>query len=375
MIGSETTAILQNRASFLLPIEVRYLSKSVNALSSTLSRVTGETPFRTLKAIQEEIGIGEEPLRKLENQFFEVCAELGFIVEPDPRFGVIPGSQIETLAITKAVTPSSGGVNGKISAALRTALLSAHVLRSPSVEAQLPKAVIIDSVSDNFSLLPVERQRISAFVDWLQETAPKVTKATFAAMDESFRDMAKRSLLAIIRQSAQVTGPTIKNLTAILMTWGWAENEVYSQLHEEGPVLIAREKEGQRFKIPHRPGSESANAPLVDMNKVRAQQEETKAVSQLLGDVFGDQEEPAISAQSASSESQTSVIQEIIKVLLPGLMTKVVWQSLADEKQTAASALLELVNDYAIDHCGAPLIVGDDPFEVEEDILLELRNE
>ncbi len=375
MIGSETTAIAQKRASFLLPIEIRHLSQPANALSSTLSRMTDVTPHLELKQIQREIGIGEEPLKKLETQFFDLCAELGFIVEPDPRFGVIPGSQIESLAITKAVESTSIGTTAKVSAALRTALLGAHVLRSPSVEAQIPKAIIVDSVSDSFSLIQVERQRISAFVDWLQEIAPKVTKATFVAMDEGFRDMAKRSLLAIIRQSAQVTGPTIKNLTAILMTWGWAENDVYSQLHEEGPVLIATEKEGKQFKIPQQPASESVDGPMVDMSKVRAQQEETKVVSQLLGEVFSDQEEPLTATKNEVSEGQTSVIQEIIKVLRPGVMTKAVWQFIAEERQTAASALLELINDYAIDNCDAPLIIGDDPFEVEEDILLELRNE
>jgi hypothetical protein len=375
MIGSETTAILKNRASFLLPVEIRYLSQPANALSSTLSRMADATSCLALKEIQIEIGIGEEPLKKLENQFFEVCAELGFLVEPDPRFGVITGNQIDNVAIRKSTLPDSKVASAKVSAALRTALLGANVLRSSSIKAQIPKQIIADTIADCYELQLFELERVSVFVTWLAENAPKITKSTFLGMEEAFRDMARRSLLSIIRQSAQVTGPTIKSLTAIFMAWGWSERDVYSQLHEDGPVVISAEKDSPRFKIPQQPTQRVENTPVVDIKKLRAQQAETKEVSELLGQVFGEEVEETVTLSESSQDGPSSAVFQIIRSLVPGEMSKADWQHLASQNQLAGGALLELLNDYAIDKCGDVLIVGDDPLEIEEDILAELQKD
>jgi len=375
MIGTEPTVISRNRASFLLPSEIRHLSQPALALSKSLARLVNVKPYPTLSSVQEEIGIGADPLKKLEIPIFEVCSELGFIVEPDPRFGVVSGSQIETVAIAKCLGNPSKEVSKKASGALRASLLVASVLRTTEGDSPLPSDIIVSTVADAFDLKPGEGQRVEVFVAWLAENNPKVTKPAILAMDEEFRENAKRVLLSVVRRSARVTAPVIKALATVLTAWGWTENEVYSQLHEEEPVLIVREKDGKRYGIPKQPSANLDSAPIINRQKLREQQEHTKTASQLLGDVFSEPEIPVPVVASEPSESQEQVMRTIISALVPGELSKADWLSLASSHGIASGALLERLNDYAIEKCGDPLIVGGAPFEVEEDILIELQHE
>lgn len=374
IIGPEPTPVLRVRASFLLPREIRTQSVTAHSLAGILHGFADTDSHMLLAEIQHHLGMGQEPFGKIESSFFELCGELGFVVEPDPRFGVISGNKIESVFVRSAEPALVSQVNTKLSCALRTALLGASILRSADSEAPLPKHLLLETISEAFALQQSERLRLGAFISWLDESPQKANKTSIAAMDGNFHESGRRALLALVRRSAQITGPNIKNLTTVLTTWGWTENDVYSQLHEDGPVTIATEKNSKGFKIPLPPGAPSQTSVPVDMKKVRAQQMETKAVSELLGEVFRDDDIPSPLMEGAA-ENAKDVIQAVISSLAPGTMAVSAWQALAASNGKAAGALLELINDYAIDRCGDPLIVGDNPLEVEEDILFELRNE
>lgn len=374
-IGPEPTPAMRVRASFLLPPEIRAQSMQARSLTEFLQGFANTDSPLLLTEIQHRLGMGQEPLGKIERPFFDLCAELGFVVEPDPRFGIISGNKVESVVVKVAEPTSASQVNTKLSSALRTALLGGFVLRSADSGAPLPGPVLLESISEAFTLRQSERLRLEAFIMWLDGSPQKVTKATIAGMDGGFYESGRRALLTLVRRSAQVTGPNIKNLTTVLTTWGWAENEVYSQLHEDGPVTIATEKNSKGFKVPQPPGVNSQSSSPVDMKKVRAQQMETKAVSELLGEVFREADIQVPAATEEVVESSKDLIQEVISFLAPGPLAISAWQALAESKGKAPGALLELINDYAIDRIGDPLIVGDDPLEVEEDILFELRHE
>ena len=115
---------------------------------------------------------------------------------------------------------------------------------------------------------------------------------------------------------------------------------------------------------------------------VQRKQDESARVSALLGDIFEQEEDlpKKVALQSLSSRSDTYSVAELDAIhtdFLKILAQRLVWnRSALDSKAAKLNLLLdgalEMLNDVAFERCDESLTDGDDPIELNIDVLKQL---
>jgi hypothetical protein len=148
---------------------------------------------------------------------------------------------------------------------------------------------------------------------------------------------------------------------------------LYSDLHAPAPV-------GN-----HRPAITSGAALTLDPERIARLQQETAQVSALLADVFVEDEPEMVTTTCPDSPADTATAPETNTATLWGLdadhsallrrlLTRPSWpraevQALAAALGLMTDGALEHLNEAAFDHADGPLTEGDDPLEINPDIL------
>jgi hypothetical protein len=141
-------------------------------------------------------------------------------------------------------------------------------------------------------------------------------------------------------------------------------NSVNSRPASE-PITVrsASPTRGHKIPKPHQPLS-------LDMSLVESKISESQEVSSLLADIFEEESAAPPVAEIAGLDAAHSQ-------LLQALGQKTEWQR--SELEAIAAGLnlmldgaLEVINDAAFDRCDEAVIEGDNPFEVNSDVLQEL---
>jgi TerB-C domain len=159
---------------------------------------------------------------------------------------------------------------------------------------------------------------------------------------------------------------------------------VYSMLHvaAEGPVTV-RPSAGvpSGYVIPDPPKRKEAGLEL-DMSRVAALHAESEKVSAILGTIFTEeivQPQPAPEPQEAETVVQDSVmgLDAEHTALVRLLCTRPEWarvelEELAQDRGILLDGTLEYINEAAFDKHDQPFSEGDDPVEINQEIVREV---
>lgn len=201
---------------------------------------------------------------------------------------------------------------------------------------------------------------------------------------EPLAEPAKRVVAAFLAHLAQVDGEVspaeVKLLERVYKTLQLDPQSLYSDLH----VASSGSSVGSSQTTPYIPGA-SPSKPVggfaLDQERIAQLQRETEQVSALLAQVFVDDKpaEPDDVVVEETVEDTSSIcgLDADHSAFLRVLVSRTEWshdelEAVASDMELMLDGALEQINDMAFEHFDMPVTEGEDPFEVNPDIMDKL---
>ncbi len=405
----------------LLPVELieDFENDEIRLLRQWLNQTLGNQSHQVISGKQILAWwttVGTEKLTKKEAttlaQSFE---KLGYGIEPDVRFGGKALKQegqfiLFKLPTEKIGTPSQAYSAAKILLHLATAIATADNVVDASEQQHLEAHLEM-----TLALSEAERIRLRAHLAWLlqEKLSLRGLKTKLSEMTSDEKAGIANFLISVAGADGHISPQEIAMLSKIYPLLGFEADEIYSHIHNfsmsssktHSPVKSATEPVTVRiaasvnrgFTIPvptadDRIKKEATAGFDLDIADVQRKQAESAKVSALLSNIFEEDEddstEPGSESQTlesqtpenqtlAKSEDSVSGLDTIHSVFLRILAQQPSWSRNALESKTAELSLLldgalEVINDAAFDVCEEPLTDGDDPIELDPNVLEQL---
>ncbi|WP_080265790.1 TerB N-terminal domain-containing protein [Pseudomonas syringae] len=237
----------------------------------------------------------------------------------------------------------------------------------------------------HFSVMHRKRLKAYLLLQRLQPSTLASLKKKIASLHQDERRTIGYFLAELAQADGTVTPQQVKLLERAYKALQLDTTSLYSDLHgAAASVSNGMICAGRSVPASTASGSKKQGSGIVlDMHKVAQLQRETAAASALLANVFhGDQEDEQITAadtaQNASgTEAHIYGLDTGHSAFLRLLVSRKEWSRRELENATADMDLmldgaLEQINDMAFELFDMPVFEGDDPIEINPDILSEL---
>lgn len=318
--------------------------------------------------------------------------KLGFGIEPDVRFLGTPPTQTGSVVLFRNSEGAHSTVSREYAAASTLLHFASAVAAADGVDPSETR-FLTDHVGNVVGLADGERARLAAHLLWLlrEPRAASQLKKLAVSIPDARREELAQFLVCVAGADGTVTKKEIALLGRIYASFGLDDKMVYSHLHGLGsdssvvgePVTVkpAEPLPSSNFAIPKRPEAGSAPSPgpkfQLDMARVQARLNESAAISAVLADIFRDQEEapPApiavITADPVASLDgpHSSLVRRLAEA---PTWTRADWNLLCASFGLLPDGAIDTVNEAALDACGEALLSGDDPIDVDSNVLGEL---
>ena len=208
-------------------------------------------------------------------------------------------------------------------------------------------------------------------------------KKRIELLKQDQRESLGRFLVGVAQADGYIDPTEMKMLTKIYEMLGLNTQSLYSHAHAAAfePVTV----QTADFVKPH--GYAIPSPPLkpvegisLDMSSIEAKLAETVAVSAILNNIFTE-EEPEVSTAPISEPAASGVsfagLDPESFAFMRVLASKLTWardelEKLAADHNLMLDGTLDSINDASFDHFGGPFFEGDDPIEVDPEIVSRL---
>jgi len=321
--------------------------------------------------------------------FAQLLEKRGYGVEPDVRFGGPALTAKKPCVVFRLPPGSPSSPSARYAAATVLLQLSVAVAAADDEVSRQESQLLEEHLGSALALSAGERVRLDAHLRWLLEELPSTAglKKRLDALDGSQREAIGRFLVGIAAADGRVTPSEITTLTKLYRLLDLDPQAVYSEVHAQtsapppaGEPVTVRPAVAARtgYGIPTPEQRPTSQAIPLDMARVEQKLQQTAAVSALLQTIFVEEEEPAV-ARVAAGPPAASVpgLDSAHSVFLRGLAARPTWsradlEVLAAESGVLPDGALDAVNEAALNACGETLCDGDDPIDINPDVLKEL---
>ena len=367
-LGRKPVAARTAAAIVLLPSELRgnrlgeFATRFAAIFEGEDIKVT--TPRRLLAAAEIPVADDGKGLGSALSQLAPVLDAIDIAVEPDRRYG----GGTATLEFPICVFRAKGGA--PIEAERPEYRIMRTITEISFLAAAADGAVRSDERDALFAdirassgLNGSERLRLLACATAFHETAPKSQKLLkkLETLELTERQAVARSAIAVVLADGRVTPEEVRFLERLYKALRLPVDDVYSALHR-GDV------EPSSAASPVKATETAPVGVTIDPDRLARLREETKAVSNLLSDVFNEDTEIARDefktlgeASATPNLSDFASLDEahsgLLKMLLDeGALSRQDFEARAHSLKLLADGALEHVNDWAFEHFDEPLI-------------------
>jgi hypothetical protein len=344
--------------------------------SSGAIAITGKELF------QYWTGANPEKLGKAEAEgLAQMLAILGYGIEPDVRLGGAAPKVKSWVGIFQLENDLPD--LSYLSPEFVTVTLVAHLAIAVASGDELPNAVEQNYLRTRLeTMIPLtrsERSRLQAHIQLLLQEKPTLRglKNRVEAVAPETRGTIARFLVGVAVADGQASPQEIDRLTKAYTLLELDPQTLYSDVHDisanpvnsrpaSEPITVrsASPTKGHKIPKPHQPLT-------LNMDLIESKITESQEVSSLLADIFVEE------SSAAPPIVGIAGLDTAHSQLLQALGQKLEWQR--SELEAIASSLslmldgaLEVINDVAFDRCDEAVIEGDNPFEVNSEVLQEL---
>ncbi|WP_245314014.1 MULTISPECIES: TerB N-terminal domain-containing protein [Bradyrhizobium] len=409
LLGRQPDARNSVQAALLLPPDL--LSEvgfeALRLFGERLSEIMGgqnrasTTMGKILRSANFELPENGKVSSGLADQLGQVLDRLDIAIEPDRRFGGAVPQPEDQIFLFKA--PGGGPVDPErmayrtMKAKVEVAVLAAAADGESSNEEM---SQVIAGIRDGKDLGAIERARLIAFAVTIFNNPPKLSRVMkrLAERSEAEREAIADAAVAVVGGDQNVRPDEVKFLEKLHKALGLPKERAYSELHRtvpraDEPVPLSVERREAGVPIPkEKPAAAAASAAVpppapginIDAARLARTQRETAAVSELLANIFEEEqaptpvETPVVSAVNrAAFEGLDNPHTELVELLeLKGTIARAEFDERARAMKLLADGAIERINDWSFDRFDEPLLEeGEDIIMVPHmrDRLAELR--
>jgi len=327
-------------------------------------------------------GFGKKEATAIAN----LLGKMNIGIEPDPRFGSIVPKPEQDVVLFRIGDHTPNSPSAEYSAAtvilhLASAVAGADRSVDPTEERQLE-----EHLESWLHLASDEKRRLRAHTQWLLSSFPGINgvKKRIELLKPGQRESLGKFLVGVAQADGYIDPTEMKMLTKIYEMLGLDTQSLYSHAHaaavEPVTVQAADFMKPQGYAIPSPPPKPVQGISL-DMNSIETKLAETVAVTAILNNIFTE-EEPAVPSAPVPELITTDVsivgLDPESFVFMQVLASKLVWarvelEQLAADHNVMLDGTLDSINDASFDHFGGPFFEGDDPIEIDPEIVERLE--
>lgn len=307
-------------------------------------------------------------------------------IEPDPRFVNFipkPEQQVVLFRISDNAPNSS---SAEYSAATVVLHLASAVAAADGTVDVNEERHLLEHLESWLHLSADEKSRLQAHTQWLLSSFPGMNgvKKRIELLKQDQRESLGRFLVGVAQSDGYIDPAELKMLTKIYEMLGLDAQSLYSHAHAAavGPVTVqaADFTKPQGYVIPS-PPQKTVEGISLDMDSIRAKLAETVAVSDMLKNIFTEEsltQPPATASKSIVSDVTIAGLDTESFAFMQVLASKLVWardelEKLADDYNLMLDGTLDSINDASFDHFGGPFFEGDDPIEIDPEMVNRLE--
>jgi len=304
-------------------------------------------------------------------------ANVGF--EPDVLSGAKPPKPEETVVLF-ALPPSEqlSRASGPYLAAALTLQLASAVASADGEFGIKEMGHLRETVLSWKHLTPSHTRRLLAHLRLLMQAPASLTalKKKFELLDLAVKETIAAFMATVAQSDGEVSPTEVKMLEKVYKALGVDSKKVFTDVHAAGSGATAIAK-----------GTTKAGGLKLDLERVAALKQESEKVSALLANIFSEDTSATAplqipEADSEQDEESTAVEAKGSILGMDGphtafarmLLSRPSWSraELSDvsaDLELMLDGALEHVNEAAFDAYGVPFIEGDDPVEVNTEVL------
>lgn len=342
-------------------------------------------------SLKELLGHVDPELAKCEKitkrNLEEVSAALsrcGFGLEPDPRIASsnrAPDDQI--LVFREPEGAAQSQCRPEYLSALALADVGAIMAAADGVFSPDERTAFEAEIETHAHLTLHEKVRLRARFELYARTPPNSRILNrFKEAPQSQREAIARLAVSVATADGNVALEEMRALEKLYKALGLPQERLYADVHalrrDEDLPTVAEAEPQKSVPVPKPPASESARLQLnsARLAKIRA---DTAVVTAILGDIFEDdssQTEPtrAMTEANGTVASEFEGLDASHAALLSDLLhanhlSAGEFGDLAAKRGLLAEGAMEVINDWAFERFGDPVIDGDDDIRIDRQLL------
>ncbi|PZD72713.1 hypothetical protein C1752_03229 [Acaryochloris thomasi RCC1774] len=316
-----------------------------------------------------------EPLVKFSKADAVLLSEFletqGIGVEPDARFGGKPLKANQNVVLFRLIH----GAMVEPSSSYSTAQLLLHLAALVVVSEELDAAGMVHVqkyLAWTPSLQEPERDRLLAYFQWLCCSKPTLRglKARLADISGGRKVAIAKFLISVAKAGGEAQPEVIDVLTKLYPLLGFEAEQVHRQLHADEPLtFVAKEPPAAvTTAVPSKIG--------LNLDLIQRRQDESQAASAILSDIFVEEpEEPEASEISADIGLDEAHVSFLLALAKQPQWEREALEKIAVDLNLMLDGALENINEIAFDQCDEALIEGDEPLEVNPEVLEQLLDD
>lgn len=386
-VGRNTDKADSLQALMLLPVHLWPYK-----LQHLLRQIRRETQAQPELIVWVELlslfGEAEGLNRDKQLQFSQILQKQGIGIEPDVALGAKTLKPDDKVALFNITESADNMLNSSAyQLAVLTIDLACMVAHSDGDFSEQEELFIQNHINTSieFSNSLKARLRAHLALSFEQPLSLATLKKKLEPLTPEARYSVARLLIQLTQADGVVAPAEIKFLERTYKALGLDSKQLYSDLHAGESTSTVQ---GRSDSDAAQPGSSLIN---LDMARIDQLRQETAAVTALLSNVFSEEEH--IDTKNVVDEidevmTDAEEKQEITNTTLLGLdadhsaflrliLTRMSWslediESAATDMELMLEGALEQINEAIFDAYDAPLFEGDDPVEINQDIVKEL---
>lgn len=238
-------------------------------------------------------------------------------------------------------------------------------------------------VSTSLELEPSERRRLDAHLRWTQAKPPSLSslRRRLQELSGSERSAIGRLVVQLVTADGHVDPTEIKLLAKVYKVLDLDPGRIHADIHAamvedesevDGPVTVRPGSVHSGFAIP--PSIDRGGMIALDPARIQQRVAETARVTAMLDAIFVEDDDTRVPPSMADQVEAVSGLDEVHARFLRRLAAAPSWpradvEALAAECALLPNGALETLNEAAFARADAPLCEGDDPVELDPDVL------
>lgn len=334
-----------------------------------------------IAAIWQQIGLPiPTKFNKVENDLIvRLMDKLGIGFAPDPRFHHSKIQSEDVITVYPIESPESRlkTASKAFNELLLLLKLGAIIASADGSVGDDERELLLSLLKKDPFISEAERKSLEAFIHWQLSTPPNLSaiKSKLENVSQHEKTAICNVLVSLVLADGKVEAKEIKQLESIYVALGLDKSTVSSDIHR-----VATSKAGI---------TKSSNQHEVELDDavLMLHESETKDVQAMLHAIFAEDEPVTTEVitvvttnvdEEITPASPMSSLPSQYRELAEKLLEHPEWlrndfKALCDNYNLMVNDVVEVVNDWAYDLVGAPLIEEDHDFKVEQEIADEIN--